>query len=67
MELLARLHVLLPRDQSSSSARVPRLWPFLRHNLATVRAAAIDLFTSLIGGVHETGEIYSLPVMSGLS
>ncbi len=57
MELLARLHALLPRDQSSSSARVRRLWPFLRHNLASVRTAAIDLFTSLIRGMQENGKI----------
>ena len=48
MELLAQLHMLLPRDQDSSAAHVRQLWPFLRHNLATVRTAAV-------GGTPEIG------------
>ena len=58
MELLAQLHVLLPRDRHSSSVDVRQLWPFLRHNLATVRTAAVDLFTSLIGGTPEIGKTW---------
>ena len=55
MELLAQLHMLLPRDQDSSAAHVRQLWPFLRHNLATVRTAAVELFISLVGGTPEIG------------
>lgn len=56
MELLARLHVLLPQGRSSDSARLRRLWPFLRHSLAAVRTAAVELFHSIIGMTSETGE-----------
>ena len=49
MELLAQLHALLPQDLQKSPARVRQLWPFLRHHLASVRTAAVELFTSLTG------------------
>ena len=56
MELLAQLHPLLPQDPRSSSAYVRQLWPFLRHNLASVRRAAVWLFKSLLGGKPDTGK-----------
>ena len=56
MELLAQLHVLLKRDHSSDSAHVRQLWPFLRHNLAAVRAAAVKLFTSMVAMTSGKGE-----------
>ena len=56
MELLAQLHPLLPQEPTSSCAHVHQLWPFLRHNLASVRRAAVWLFESLLGGKPDTGK-----------
>lgn len=48
MELLAQLHPLLPARPGNSCSQIRRLWPFLRHNLAPVRQAAVQLLISLV-------------------
>lgn len=57
MRLLAKFYALVGSQDSSSvhftknlSKLVPRLWPFLRHNLATVRRSAVDTLHKLITG-----------------
>lgn len=48
MQLLTRLQTAAP--DMGLPALVPRLWPFFRHTLASVRLAAVRCLTALLGG-----------------
>ena len=61
MQLLAQLHSLLPQHPGSSLPHLQQLWPFLRHNLDSVRLASVNLYTGLVASSGNTGMmLYSI-------
>ncbi len=58
MGLLAEVHSAVPAGAASPDgslgALVPRLWPFLRHGLTSVRHATLRCLTALLGGQPVT-------------
>ena len=59
MQLLAQLHPLLPQRSGSSLLHLRQLWPFLRHNLDSVRLASVNLYTGLVASSGNTGMLTS--------
>ena len=59
MQLLAQLHPLLPQHSGSSLLHLRQLWPFLRHNLDSVRLASVNLYTGLVASSGNTGMLTS--------
>lgn len=55
MQLLAQLHPLLPQQSGSSLLHLRQLWPFLRHNLDSVRLASVNLYIGLLASSGNTG------------
>ena len=55
MQLLAQLHPLLPQPSNSSLLHLRQLWPFLRHNLDSVRLASVNLYIGLVASSGNTG------------
>jgi TATA-binding protein-associated factor len=68
MKLLAMFYTLSAKDATCSAIffspslpqLVPRLWPFLRHNMATVRKSAIETIQKLIINSKDCRWIYPL-------
>ena len=40
-------------NHASLTALVPRLWPFLRHSIKSVRLAVLETIKTLLGGGHQ--------------
>ena len=55
MQLLAQLHPLLRQQSGSSLLHLRQLWPFLRHNLDSVRLASVNLYIGLVASSGNTG------------
>lgn len=46
---------LFPSTQQSLTVLVPRVWPFLRHTIASVRRAALDTLFTLLSKADQVG------------
>ena len=64
MQLLAQLHPLLPQQSGSSLLHLRQLWPFLRHNLDSVRMASVNLYIGLVTPSGDTGMLTAEHVYS---
>lgn len=47
--------LVVPSSQQSLTVLVPRVWPFLRHTIASVRRAALETLYTLLSKADQVG------------
>ncbi|XP_041362673.1 TATA-binding protein-associated factor 172-like isoform X2 [Gigantopelta aegis] len=57
--LLAHPHLAADSVSQSLSELIPRLWPFLRHNIKSVRKAALETFYTLLSAEGQQNALQS--------
>ncbi|XP_066534947.1 TATA-binding protein-associated factor 172 isoform X2 [Hoplias malabaricus] len=64
--LLTYPQVLQCSMQQSLTVLVPRVWPFLRHTIASVRRAALETLFTLLSKADQTCAVWLNPIMQDM-
>ena len=57
-------HAVTGKQGESLSSVVPRLWPFLRHNILSVRRAALQTLNTILATHKKNSDMVSLVTVS---
>uniref|UniRef100_A0A3B1JH18 B-TFIID TATA-box binding protein associated factor 1 n=1 Tax=Astyanax mexicanus TaxID=7994 RepID=A0A3B1JH18_ASTMX len=64
--LLTYPQVLQCSMQQSLTVLVPRVWPFLRHTIASVRRAALETLFTLLSKADQSGAVWLNPILQDM-